>query len=316
MAEEGERWAIVRKRRPQRVEIDDLASLEDARERLQSYERYQIDSFFEGDVKWMQNSKGDPVPILRTTGQRVGSPEPMVIKKIISGGRVNSEGKWEDYKLSRRTYRRMVDDVSEEIPEFVYHATLGKNEDSIIEHGLEPRIGELSIHAFGKKRYEEKIGTPKVWGTSQNKANVYASMIAPMSYLEDNAIFRIKTDGLDFEPYGFGEFFTDNVVPPSHIKFMYHMDGDLSEEACENVAHPSWCRRERVLRKYRRERVLRKYQRNLNGSKFIGTKSTFTKDNARAIAGWARNNRNLNARVIPSSDGYRIYFGRPSSNMQ
>ncbi len=156
-SEGDERWAIVRKRKPQRVEIEmePGSSLEDARARKESYERYQINSFFEGDVKWMQNSKGDVFPVLRSTGQRIASPEPMVIKKIISGGSVNSEGEWQDYKLSRRAYRR-----------------------------------------------------------------------------------------------------------------------------------------------------------NLNGSKFVGTQSTFTKDKARAIAGWVRNNNDLNARVIPSSNGYRIYLGK------
>jgi tRNA nucleotidyltransferase/poly(A) polymerase len=121
-----------------------------------------------------------------------------------------------------------------EVPEFVYHATPGKNLESIMEHGLEPRIGELSIHAFGKERYDEKVGGPKVWATTNNKARIYAALIAPMSYLEDNAILRIKTEGLDFKYYGFEEFFTDKHVPPSHIEHMYFIMGEKSEE------DPNW----------------------------------------------------------------------------
>jgi hypothetical protein len=56
--------------------------------------------------------------------------------------------------------------------------------------------------------------------------------------------------------------------------------------------------------------IKRTYFRNLNASKFVGTQSTFSRENARAIAGWARNARNLNARVIPSANGYRVYLGR------
>ena len=122
----------------------------------------------------------------------------------------------------------------QEVPEFVYHATPGKNLESIMEHGLEPRIGQLSIHAFGKEIYDEKVGGPKVWATTNNKARIYAALIAPMSYLEDNAILRIKTEGLDFKYYGFEEFFTDKHVPPSHIEHMYFIMGEKSEE------DPNW----------------------------------------------------------------------------
>lgn len=169
MTEEADRWAIVRKRSLSPrvnaiqgggqvvIEMEPGSSLEDTRARKEQQDRYEIGSFFEGDVKWMQNRKGDVYPVLRSTGQRVGNPGgDLIIKKIISGGRYNEDlGKWEDYKLSRRTYRR-----------------------------------------------------------------------------------------------------------------------------------------------------------NINDSQFIGTQSTFTKDKARTIAGWVRSNRNLNARVIPSSEGYRIYFGK------
>jgi hypothetical protein len=173
---EGDRWAIVRKRSLSPrvnaiqgggnvvIEMPPGSTLEDTRARKELQDRSEINSFFEGDVKWMQNRKGDIYPVLftstpdgRTIRQRVGNPGgSLVIKKIISGGRYNeSEDKWEPYKLSRRTYRR-----------------------------------------------------------------------------------------------------------------------------------------------------------NFNDSQFIGTQSTFAKEKARTIAGWARSNRNLNARVIPSSEGYRIYFGR------
>ena len=161
-------------------------------------------------------------------------PSPALGDKISEITEAIILGDIEDWDEGLNYYAAEGDKNSEDIPEFVYHATPRKNLESIMEHGLEPRIGELSIHAFGEERYDEKVGGPKVWATTNSKARIYAGMIAPMSYLEDNAILRIKTEGLDFKYYDFEEFFTDKHVPPSHIEHMYFIAGEKSEE------DPNW----------------------------------------------------------------------------
>ena len=185
---------------------------------------------------YRQRYKGKPPKgYAMTVADRYGiEPGPALGERLSEITEAIILGDIEDWDEGLNYYAAESDKSSEDIPEFVYHATPGKNLESIMEHGLEPRIGELSIHAFGKERYDEKVGGPKVWATTNNKARIYAALIAPMSYLEDNAILRIKTEGLDFKYYGFEEFFTDKHVPPSHIEHMYFIMGEKSEE------DPNW----------------------------------------------------------------------------
>ncbi len=135
------------------------------------------------------------------------------------------------YHLTSRT----TNNPPESIPEYLFHVTAKKNMESILETGLKPKIGELSRHAFGtKEHYDKKIGSPVVWGATQNKSTIYASMVSPFVFKKDNAVFRIKTEGLDFQYYANEEYFTRKAVPPSHIEFVYYMDGEHAGRPKQN----------------------------------------------------------------------------------
>ena len=178
-------------------------------------------------------------------------PEKIVQQRIKSGRRMMREFKNHNFDLAvknrkgklKQTASKIHSEIlirqaktnpPEVIPEYLYHVTAEENLDSILKTGLKPKVGALSRHAFQKKTYyDEKIGGPVVWGATQNKAGMYASMISPFSLWKDNAVLRIKTEGLDFQYYNHEEYFTRKEVPPSHIQFMYYMDGELAE-------YPSW----------------------------------------------------------------------------
>ena len=131
-----------------------------------------------------------------------------------------------------------------EVPRFVFHATPLKYWEKIQNQGkMIPQIGYLTYRAFlprykkskegleispqnYKKWLIDEIGGAKIWATSKSKATIYGSMIDPMAYLEDNAILKIDTNGLDFRYYNYEEYFTEKEIPLSAISFEYFITGE------------------------------------------------------------------------------------------
>ena len=145
-----------------------------------------------------------------------------------------------------------------EIPEIIYHVTSEENLNSILQEGLKPKIGALTKYAFQTKtHYDEKIGGPVVWGTTQNKAGVYASMVQPFTLWKNNAILAINTEGLDFQYYSYEEYFTRNEVPPSHIQFLYYMDGEHADNPMWDDTREMWA-----------EKIAKSNPRTPGGKKF------------------------------------------------
>jgi len=167
------------------------------------------------------------------------------IKKHEDDNKVSeAEGEEALYWASRTNMRDAENEL--EVPRYVYHATPQKYWEEIQQQGeMIPQIGYMTYRAFlpryRNERFEAglditpedykewltaEIGGHKIWATSQQKSSMYGSMIEPMSLLEDNAILQIDTTGLNFEYYGYEEYFTNDPIPLSSIEHLYFMAGE------------------------------------------------------------------------------------------
>ncbi len=143
------------------------------------------------------------------------------------------------------------------VPRYVYHATPHAYWEQIKEQGgMTPQIGYMTYRAFLPRYKKAHIGQDispehykqwlvkeleglKIWATGPSKVAVYATMIAPMSFLRDNVILKIDTEGLDFEYYDYDEFFTQKPIPLSAIELEFMMDGERSDEEYPDYLLPN-----------------------------------------------------------------------------
>ena len=143
------------------------------------------------------------------------------------------------------------------VPRYVYHATPEAFWEQIKEQGsMTPQIGYMTYRAFlprykkahigqdiSPEHYKQwlvkELGGLKIWATGPSKVSVYASMIEPMSFLRDNVVLKIDTEGLDFEYYNYDEFFTQKPIPLSAIEVEWLMDGERSDEEYPDYLLPT-----------------------------------------------------------------------------
>lgn len=148
----------------------------------------------------------------------------------------NKKVSWRDPPHSAHGYdsKAIEPDDEIEVPPTLFHATPNVNLDIILKEGLKPQHGYLT------KSAGSATGKPKVYLGMQTKTNIYATMIKPMSFLKDNAMLAVSTEGLELEPlrntagsnkgYFQNEFTTTKTIPPENIKFIYSMDGEHAEK--------------------------------------------------------------------------------------
>jgi len=143
------------------------------------------------------------------------------------------------------------------VPRYVFHATPQAYWEQIKEQGgMTPQIGYMTYRAFlprykkahigqdiSPEHYKQwlvkELGGLKIWVTGPSKVSVYASMIEPMSFLRDNVVLKIDTEGLDFEYYNYDEFFTQKPIPLSAIQLEWLMDGERSDEEYPDYLLPT-----------------------------------------------------------------------------
>ncbi len=143
------------------------------------------------------------------------------------------------------------------VPRYVYHATPEAYWEQIKEQGgMTPQIGYMTYRAFlprykkahigqdiSPEHYKQwlvkELGGLKIWATGLSKVALYASEIEPMSFLRDNVILKIDTEGLDFEYYDYDEFFTQKPIPLSAIEVEFMMDGERSDEEYPDYLLPN-----------------------------------------------------------------------------
>jgi len=127
-----------------------------------------------------------------------------------------------------------------EVPPTLWHVTPKGNKNSILKNGLLPQHGYLTSHAGSD------TGEPKVYLGMQSKTMIYGSQVVPLSFLKDNAMLAVSTEGLELEPVrntanGFfqNEFTSTKAIPPENISYAFNVEGDHAEHLrLGTVAYP------------------------------------------------------------------------------